>query len=197
MPSTEGGHVAERQHVVDQLGHRAAAELAHVDHVGAERLQHRQRIVEHLLVAAHHDGDGRGFGARRAAAHRRIEHGDALGGHGGADLLHHRGRVGAEVDIGLALADIGQDAVIAQGHGLDVLGHGQRGHHHVGALGHLGDRLGRGGAEIGAGLHRGGVQIEHRDLVVALLDDVAAHGTAHVADADESNFHCFLPLIAP
>ena len=48
-------------------------------------------------------------------------------------------------------------------------------------------------AEIGAGLHRRGVQVEHRHLVIAALDDVAAHGTAHVADADESDFHFFLP----
>ncbi len=84
-------------------------------------------------------------------------------------------------------------AVVAQGHRLDILGHGQRGHHQVGALGDLGDRLGGGAAEIGAGLHRRGVQVEHRHLVIAALDDVAAHGATHVADADETNFHCSLP----
>jgi len=45
---------------------------------------------------------------------------------------------------------------------------------------------------------RRGVQVEHRHLMIALLDDVAAHGAAHVADADKSYFHDFLPLfIAP
>ena len=103
---------------------------------------------------------------------------------------------GALVDrsmIGLALGDVGQDAAVAQRHRLDVPRHGQRRHDDVGALGDLGDRLGGGAAEIGAGLHRGRVQVEHRHLVVGALDDVAAHGTAHVADADESDFHDVLP----
>jgi hypothetical protein len=93
------------------------------------------------------------------------------------------------------------DAAIAQGHRLDVPGHGQRGHDDVGTLGDLGNRLGGGAAEIGAGLDRGGVEIEHRHLVIAALDDVAAHGAAHVADAYETDFHCtllpFSELLAP
>ena len=128
-----------------------------------------------------------------AAAHRSVEHGDALCGHRRADLLHHRRRVGRQVDVGLALGDVGQDAAVAQGHRLDVLGHGQRGHDDVGALGDLGDRLGGGAAQVGAGLQRRRVQVEHRHLVVGALDDVAAHGTAHVADADKSDLHGFLP----
>ena len=36
---------------------------------------------------------------------------------------------------------------------------------------------------------RGGIQVEHRHLVVTALDDVAAHGAAHVANADETDFH--------
>src|SRR5262249_52275005 len=48
-------------------------------------------------------------------------------------------------------------------------------------------------AEVGAGSHGGRIEVEYRDLVVAALDDVAAHGAAHVADADESDFHDVLP----
>jgi len=32
--------------------------------------------------------------------------------------------------------------------------------------------------------------------VVGVADDVAAHGPAHVADADEADFHCCFPLVS-
>jgi hypothetical protein len=48
--------------------------------------------------------------------------------------------------------------------------------------------------EIGADFDRGGIEIEHDHVVVGVADDVAAHGTAHVADADEADLHCRIPL---
>jgi hypothetical protein len=62
---------------------------------------------------------------------------------------------------------------------------------HAGDLGH---RRAGGCAEIRAGLDGGGVEVEHDHFMVGVADDVAAHGSAHVADTDEADLHCRIPL---
>ena len=86
------------------------------------------------------------------------------------------------------------DAAGAERDFLDVARHRQRGEHHVAGGGDLRHRRAGRGAEIGAGLDRGGIEVEHHDVVVGVADDVAAHGPAHVADADEADLHCRFPF---
>jgi hypothetical protein len=82
----------------------------------------------------------------------------------------------------------------AERHVLDVARHRQRGEHHVAPRGNLGHGRAGGGAEVGARLDRRRIEVEHDDFVVGVADDVAAHGSAHVADADEADLHCRFPL---
>ena len=54
----------------------------------------------------------------------------------------------------------------------------------------------RGRAEIGAGFHRVGAEVEDDDLMVGVADDVAAHRATHVAHADKANLHVSFPLVS-
>ena len=86
--------------------------LAHV-------LQQRQRLREHRLVAAAHEGERGGIGAGDAARHRRIQHGEAALGR---CSVHGAGAVdidGGAVDQHRSAIGGGDDALV-QEHGTDI-----------------------------------------------------------------------------
>ena len=82
--------------------------------------------VEHVLLAADHDGERSGDSARFSAGDGCVQERDALGLAGGGDLLGARGRNRAHVDDHGTLRRPFQDSVFAENGGFGV---GGVGHH--------------------------------------------------------------------
>ena len=146
-----------------------------------------------LPVAADPDGQVAGARPPGAAADRGVQHVDALLGVNLVNLANYRGGVGAEVEIDLAGAEALQQAVLAQGHRLDLHRAGQGGEHYLGTLGHFPGAVGpdRPGFQVGRGRFPPDVVDNH---FVAALQTVVGHAAAHGAQANKSDFHWFLRI---
>ena len=75
--------------LVRQFGDIAGANIAREDYVAAHYVQHWLAVVEHGLVAAHHNRQSAGYGPGFAATDRGIQEGNAFVSAGGADFLRH------------------------------------------------------------------------------------------------------------
>ena len=170
------------------LGDHAVADLAAIDYVRADGVQHGLDIVVGGLVAADHDGQGAGRRAIHAAAYGRVQHGYTTGATFGVDAANHRGRVGGQVNVHVAVAGRRHDAVLAHDHGLNVAGHGQRREHGIVAGHATGRRVRPLGAHFQQVGGRFAAQVMYRELMTG-LNHVGGHGVAHVADANKPSFH--------
>ena len=172
-------------HVVADLGHLAEAGGAAVHDILAHALQQRQRLREHRLVAAAHEGERRGIRAGDSARYRCIQHGKAALGGGGVDGSRAFDVDGRAIDQHRSLVRRG-DHALAQEHGAHVGAHRQHGDDEVDLLGRILHRCRALGARLDDEVHRLLVEVEHLQAV-ARPDQVARHQAAHVADADESH----------
>ena len=168
------------------LHDQAGAVVAHTDNV----LTHVQQDGLHGLVGLHVAadvdaqlaGDSGGLGLNNGSV-------DELGA-GGLDHLGDldgsAGLDGAHVDAGLGLVQSRQDGLV---NSLGMLGLGNHGDDDV----HVLSQLQRGGGGLGADgsqlIDLGLNKVKNIDLVVVLLNDVLAHGLAHDAQSDKTDFH--------
>ena len=122
----ERGQVDGDDDLVGELGEAARAQRPQVRDGLAERLEDGQRGVEVGLLAAHHDAQRGVDGSLFASRHGRVEHPDALGAEGLADLLRDEGRDRRHVEVeealpgSLPVSGPLNDAVAAEGHQLDL-----------------------------------------------------------------------------
>jgi hypothetical protein len=100
MPAfTQGEGFGERadncvaRHIVDELGHRCAADRAHIGGPIPDRVEYGLVLVEGLFVAANLDREFAGCRAGRTAAHGGIEHVQTFFGKGRVQLLHDARRI--------------------------------------------------------------------------------------------------------
>src|SRR4051812_35836611 len=106
-----------------ELCHRARAYGADVVRLVADRLQHRQELLEDALVAADPDGELSGLRSAGPPAYGCIEEVDALLAQILFDLAHAFRGIRAEVEPRRAVR---QDALQFLRHGLDFSGSRQR-----------------------------------------------------------------------
>ena len=111
--------------VVHQLGDGAAADGAHVVGLVADGVQHGLAPLVDLPVPAHPDGQVHGPGTAGAATHRRVQYMDALGRELLMDAADQAGGAGAQVKVNLAGAHPRQQAILPQGHRLNLGGTGK------------------------------------------------------------------------
>ena len=179
---------AHRQQVVADFGHHPVADVAAIDDMGSDGVQHRLDRIVGGAVAAHHHGQGAGGRAVHAAADRGVQHGDAPRGAFVVDAPDGGGRIGGQVNIDIARRGGRHYALLAHHHRLHIPWHGQRGEHGV-AAGHA---LRRGVSPGGAHFQQVGsrlpAQVVHRKLVAG-LNHIGGHRIAHIAHANETSFH--------
>ena len=145
-------------------------------------------LVEQLLVAAHHDGQGTVNGLGLAAGHGGVQHLHALFSTGGGDLLGCQGGNGAHVhQHGARLGPL-QYAVFTHDHSLDMRRVGQHSDDKGALLRHIlgrSARLGPGGHHV---VHVGGDYIIDHQLM-SRLHQVLSHGFSHDPQSDKSDLH--------
>ncbi|MNI66775.1 hypothetical protein D3C73_1223660 [compost metagenome] len=156
--------------------------------VAAHLFQHRLERGEQFSAGADHEGQCAGRRAAGAAGNRRIAHVHAFGRSGLGHLARSLRIDGAAVHGRCARAHARQHAVVVQ---VDTahMGCGRQHGDHQFAVGCR--FLGRGAdlpAQFGELGQYGLVQVEQVQLVPG-LDQVAGHGGAHVAQADECDTH--------
>ena len=143
------------------------------------------------LVAADPDRQPSRLGARRPAAHWRIEQVQALFRVDLLRLAHERRRVGGEVEYGRALLEALYEAVLAQRHRLEFRRPRQRCEYDVSRLGYLARRVGR---------RRSGVQVRRARLAPDVVDNeivtssahIKRHAGAHSSQPNKTLFHVYL-----
>lgn len=185
-------HRGDADHVVDDLGQRTHAELAHVEHIGADALKHGLVAIEYGFVTADHDGKRRINRALDAVGDRGVEECDAVFGGAFGEHLDGRRQVGGEIKAGEPWRCALEDAVGAAQDGGDFARAWQGRQHDLGLSGDLSRRLCPNGAKLD---QVGGVLLNEvvDDDPVSALDHVRAHRIADVADSDESDVRHELP----
>ena len=114
------------------------------------------------------------------------------------ELARDRGAGRRVVDVDRAFAHAGEDAVVSERHGAEVVVVADAGEDELGALGRLARRLGPPAAVLGHPFLRlAGAAVVDGEVVPALLRDVAGHRISHHAKPDEGDLrHCRLRLFS-
>jgi len=165
-----------------------------VEDVGAHFFEHRTGAFQVGRVAAHHEGEGARDGAAGAARHGRVDKGHALGLGGLGHLARGGGSDGGAVDDQRARRQLGQQLARAEEQAFHMLAGGQHADDDFGAL-HGGFGVGGDGHAVCGQLVAGGLREVERAHLVACLVQVVCHGAAHVAEADECDFHVLSPVV--
>src|SRR5918993_3460147 len=194
QPFREDGHVGTHDQVVYQLHAGARAHLSHVGDLLSHRCEDGFELLEGLLIAADHDVQLSGLSHRRATCDRRIEHPVADVTKGLGDPRCGNCADGPHVyDCGSRRESL-NDALVAEENLMDCLGVG---HHQDGRPGVGGSVRGRVGS-ADAGFHQGtrllGAPVPYGELV-ASLEQISGHRTAHRAQSYESKLHLFSRLL--
>ena len=107
-------------HVVDELGDGAAADLADAHHLVPDGIEHGlDALVERLVTADEHRELARARSGH-AAADRGVEHVHAALGVHAMDTADERGRAGGQIDVHGAARGAFEDAARSQRHRLDL-----------------------------------------------------------------------------
>ncbi|MCY1540581.1 hypothetical protein D9M68_762300 [compost metagenome] len=163
-----------------------------MDQIAAHAGQHGAHLLEQRLGGADHEGQRAGLRADGAAGNRGIGQRIALGLRGGRELAHG-GRIdGAGIDQRHAGAHAGEHAVFAKVGAAHVCGGGQHGDDEIRFRHGLARGVCAGGAFGAQRRDGGGIEVEHGQGVAG-LEQVARHGRAHVAEADEGDMHGVSP----
>ena len=204
--NADGKHLGGRAHVREpqQVEHEldGVAGPVRADMTDPFRIPHRLEYRPHALVVivgpADEDLQRPGPSARRHPADRCVDHANAARLGKGSDPVGDLGHAGGHVDPDRTRLQAVEQAVGVEQYPLDISRRGQTSDHDIASRG----RLERSRRPPGTclkkrpGRCRAGVV---HDQVMARGEDVAAHGRAHLAEADESDFHrsrLSLPLIA-
>jgi hypothetical protein len=154
--------------VVDELGERAGAGLAEMEDVLAEAGDEGAHRLEGRTIAAHHHRQLAGHGAGASAGNRRIEILHVTRARRLGNAAIERNGVGREVDDDGAGPRMGEYAVGAEHHLLDVPRPRQRQEDGCAIGGQCGDRR-RAPRALVLERPRGlGIEIEHRQVVAGL-----------------------------
>ena len=187
-------HADAGKHVVADLGGLPGTARAGVNDVLAHRLHQWPGPLQVLGIAADHEGQRPRLGADGAARHRRVDHPAPPLFHLGGELAGHRDRDRAAVHEEHPSRQRIHKAALAEIDVTHVIVGRQHCHDHLGALCRL-YRRPRGSSAVGdkvvdAFRH----EIEAGDAVPG-LEQVSAHGLAHVADPDEGDAHISVPPV--
>ena len=186
--------VAERKLLASFMLCASPGLSPHDEHL-AEHLERGPHLLDLLGRARHHDGERALLGAGDAAADRAVDLHDAafFQDLGRPDRGARAG--GGEVDVAPHAIAANEPVVAGRNLQPDVE-RGQAGHHGLDPVGDVGRRFRRGRADLGELGHRLGPGVEHRELMAG-LDQTPTHWAAHVAQADEPDFHPDPPEFAP
>lgn len=180
--------IDEGQHIVDQLRHTAAADIAHVKHVGPDMFEEWLTGFKRLLIAPDHDRQSTLLGADNAPTDRRIEHDHALFGQGRTDFLRRRRGVGTQVHINQSRPRRRDNAVLTEGDLLNFLRSRQRAKHNIARLRHRPRAVRRLRPQIDDTCEVVGADVIHQH-VMTRLDEMPAHRRADIAYANKSQLH--------
>ncbi len=181
------GHGLDVERDDDLVGHLAGlpvAIAADQSDVLAHEFEQGLDLVEHLLLAAHHDGQARGLGAHFAAGNRRIEILAAQRVDSAGKVLGFHRADGAHVHHDLARRQSLGHAIVGEQHLLHIGRVGHHGENDVGLLRHFGIAGARLRARVEQGLRHfaAGVDVQR----MPARQQMARHGRAHDAQSDES-----------
>ncbi|MNN08366.1 hypothetical protein D3C81_1212190 [compost metagenome] len=164
------------------------ADIAAVDDVAAHLRQHRLQGGEQRVAGTNHEGQGAGRSATGTTGHRCIGQVDALFGRSSRYIAGRLRVDGAAVNHRGTGLDTGQHTVFVEVHTAHVGSSWQHGDHQLALLRGVARRAADLPTELGKFSQHGLVQVEQVQLMPG-LDQVAGHGRAHVAQADECDTH--------
>ena len=191
-------HVDGEQRVVHRLQRVAGADVAAVDDLLAEGLEHRARALEQRCVAADHHGERPLLRADRPAAHRRVEEADAVLGQARRDAARGRRITRGAIDEQRAACEASQQSVGAVEHLGDVGRHGEAGDRDVGTAGRIRRRGGVARAgRLGEGARALGRAIPDGERDVGSGGEACGHRPADRAEPEEGDGSHARKLIFP
>ena len=156
-------------------------------HVLGDVAEQRAQPLDQRRVAAHHDAERAVHGGLARARDRCVGKGDAAGGKGAVELASEGRRRGAGVDHGPPGGQVRDQPAGAQAHRPHLAARGEGQENQIGRLGQRGDGRRDRRAIGGKPLQRRGVEVAGGDRPVVLAHEIAAHGLAHDARANEAD----------